>query len=86
MTETFTKKELILVKEFLKKVIKAVQADLSNTVFSYVPNTAEVSYYGLIQECHNYLNKIKREYLLKEPNFQSQEFKIYSTLKLGLKK
>ena len=80
------KERINLGKRVFKKVIKAVQADLSNTVFSYVPNTAEVSYYGLIQECHNYLNKIKIEYLLKEPNFQSQEFKNLFNLKVRSEK
>ena len=80
------KERINLGKRVFKKVIKAVQGDLSNTVFSYVPNTAEVSYYGLIQECHNYLNKIKREYLLKEPNFQSQEFKNLFNLKVRSEK
>lgn len=80
------KERINLGKRVFKKVIKAVQADLSNTVFSYVPNTAEVSYYGLIQECHNYLNKIKMEYLLKEPNFQSQEFKNLFNLKVRSEK
>ena len=80
------KERINLGKRVFKKVIKAVQADLSNTVFSYVPNTAEVSYYGLIQECHNYLNKIKIEYLLKEPNFQSQEFKNLFNLKIRSEK
>ena len=80
------KERINLGKIVFKKVIKAVQADLSNTVFSYVPNTAEVSYYGLIQECHNYLNKIKMEYLLKEPNFQSQEFKNLFNLKVRSEK
>ena len=80
------KERINLGKRVFKKVITAVQADLSNTVFSYVPNTAEVSYYGLIQECHNYLNKIKREYLLKEPNFQSQEFKNLFNLKVRSEK
>ena len=80
------KERINLGKRVFKKVIKAVQADLSNTVFSYVPNTAEVSYYGLIQECHNYLNKIKREYLLKEPNFQSKEFENLFSLKVRSEK
>ena len=80
------KERINLGKRVFKKVITAVQADLSNTVFSYVPNTAEVSYYGLIQECHNYLNKTKIEYLLKEPNFQSQEFKNLFNLKVRSEK
>ena len=80
------KERINLGKRVFKKVIKAVQGDLSNTVFSYVPNTAEVSYYGLIKECHNYLNKIKREYLLEEPNYQSKEFENLFNLKVRSEK
>lgn len=80
------KERIDLGKRVFKKVIKAVQGDLSNTVFSYVPNTAEVSYYGLIKECHNYLNKIKREYILKEPNYQSKEFENLFNLKVRSEK
>ena len=80
------KERINLGKRVFKKVIKAVQGDLSNTVFSYVPNTAEVSYYGLIKECHNYLNKIKSEYLLKEPNYQSKEFENLFNLKVRSEK
>ncbi len=80
------KERINLGKRVFKKVIKAVQGDLSNTVFSYVPNTAEVSYYGLIKECHNYLNKIKKEYFLKEPNFQSKEFENLFSLKVRSEK
>ncbi|MDC3071080.1 class II glutamine amidotransferase [Bacteroidota bacterium] len=80
------KERINLGKKVFKKVIKAVHGDLSNTVFSYVPNTAEVSYYGLIKECHNYLNKVKREYLLKEPNYQSKEFENLFNLKVRSEK
>ena len=34
---------------------------MKNTVFSYIPNTAEVSYFGMMQEASNYLNKVKSE-------------------------
>ena len=80
------KERINLGKRVFKKVIKSIKGDLSNTVFSYVPNTAEVSYYGLIKECHNYLNKIKREYLLNEPNFQSKEFENLFSLKVRSEK
>ena len=31
------------------RILKAIDNDVENTVFSYIPNTAEVSYYGMIQ-------------------------------------
>lgn len=46
-------------------VLKAVDYDLRNTVFSYIPNTAEVAFGGLIDGLHAYLNKVKATKLLK---------------------
>lgn len=42
-------------------VLKAVDHDLGNTVFSYIPNTAESAFYGLIKGVEDYLNKSKIE-------------------------
>ena len=40
-------------------MLKSIDNDVKNTVFSYIPNTAEVSYFGLLKGCHAYLNKVK---------------------------
>ncbi|MEO7307976.1 MAG: amidophosphoribosyltransferase, partial [Ferruginibacter sp.] len=40
-------------------VLKAVDYDLKNTIFSFIPNTAETAFYGLIKGAEEYLNKIK---------------------------
>jgi len=42
-----------------EKVLKAIQNDLKNTIFSFIPNTAEVAFYGLIKGAEAYLNEIK---------------------------
>ncbi|MCJ7446937.1 MAG: amidophosphoribosyltransferase [Bacteroidales bacterium] len=42
-----------------QKVLKAVDYDLENTVFSYIPNTAESAFYGLIKGIEDYLNLSK---------------------------
>jgi amidophosphoribosyltransferase len=44
-----------------KQVLEAVDFDLKNTIFSFIPNTAEVAFYGLSKGCEDYLNKIKVE-------------------------
>ena len=44
-----------------KQVLDAVEYDLKNTIFSFIPNTAEVAFYGLVKGCEDYLNKIKIE-------------------------
>ena len=50
---------LELGKRIFPKVLKSIDNDVKNTVFSYIPNTAEVSYFGLLKGCHAYLNKVK---------------------------
>ena len=46
------------------QILKAIQGDLRNTVFSYIPNTAETSFLGMLREAQNYLNKKKEEQIL----------------------
>lgn len=40
-------------------VLEAVGNDVENTVFSFIPNTAEVAFYGLLEGFDNYLNELK---------------------------
>jgi len=42
-------------------ILKAIDYDLENTVFSYIPNTAIDAYYGLIEEIGHYCNKLKAD-------------------------
>ena len=50
---------LELGKRIFPKVLESIDNDVKNTVFSYIPNTAEVSYFGLLKGCHKYLNEVK---------------------------
>ena len=52
---------LNLGRQIFKKVLDVIAKDMKNTVFSYIPNTAEVSYFGMMQEASNYLNEVKSE-------------------------
>ena len=40
-------------------ILKAVNNDIEHTVFSFIPNTAEVAFYGMLEGFDNYLNKLK---------------------------
>ena len=40
-------------------VLKAIDYDLKNTVFSFIPNTAEMSYYGMVKATEKYLTDVK---------------------------
>jgi amidophosphoribosyltransferase len=43
------------------RILKAIDFDIENTVFSYIPNTAEVAFYGMIDELHKQVLKRKLE-------------------------
>jgi len=51
-------------QQLTSPVLKAVDYDIRNTVFSYIPNTAEVAFYGLTEGLHHYLNTVKRHKIL----------------------
>jgi amidophosphoribosyltransferase len=48
-------------RQVFPKVLEAIDKDIKNTVFSYIPNTAEVSYYGMMKAADSYLNQVKTE-------------------------
>lgn len=54
----------MLGKLLMPKVIKAIDGDLKNSVFSYIPNTAETSFYGMIETAESELNKKKTDTIL----------------------
>jgi len=54
-------------------VLKAVDYDLDNTVFSYIPNTAESAFYGLIKGVENHLNQSKVDAILSKREKLSKE-------------
>lgn len=46
------------------KVVNSVEGNIADTVFSYIPNTAEVAFYGLVEGIEEYLNAFKAERIL----------------------
>ncbi|MEL6974557.1 MAG: amidophosphoribosyltransferase [Bacteroidota bacterium] len=54
----------MLGKLVFPQILKAVNDDLVNTVFSYIPNTAETSFFGMVKEAQNYLNRKKESQIL----------------------
>jgi len=51
-------------KNIVPQVLKTIGYDLDNSVFSFIPNTAEVSFYGLIKGLEDYLNDEKYKAIL----------------------
>jgi len=55
----------LLGKLIVPEVLKHINYDIRNTVFSYIPNTAETSFFGMIERVEEYLNKRKTDQILK---------------------
>lgn len=51
-----------------EQVLRAIDNDLKNTIISFIPNTAEVAFYGLVKGLEDYLTKIKKERILSWGN------------------
>jgi len=48
----------------IPQVLSAVKKDLKNTVFSFIPNTAEVSFYGMVEGLHEHVREVQKDVLL----------------------
>jgi amidophosphoribosyltransferase len=46
------------------QILSSVKHDFKNTVFSFIPNTAEVSFYGMVEGLHKHIRKVQKETLL----------------------
>ncbi len=60
-------------KLLLPKVLEAIDYDTKNTVFSFIPNTAETSFYGMIETVEEHLNKKKTNAILNGKGALSAE-------------
>ncbi|WNJ16689.1 amidophosphoribosyltransferase [Pontibacter sp. G13] len=50
-------------REVVPQVLKSIDYDLDNTVFGYIPNTAETAFWGMVKEVEQYLNDQKVEWI-----------------------
>ncbi|MEX6688775.1 amidophosphoribosyltransferase [Danxiaibacter flavus] len=71
--EKIYRERIALGNHLSKPVLEAVNYDLKNTIFSYIPNTAEVAYFGLVKGMETYLNQIKVQRILSWGNDVTEE-------------
>ena len=57
------------------KIRESVKGDLKNTVFSYIPNTAETSFYGLVQRAQDFILEQSEAAILNEKNLSPDRLK-----------
>lgn len=60
-------------RNLVHPVLKAVDYDINNTVFSFIPNTAEVAYFGLQEGLDEYLNKKKKEWIAGQASLMNEK-------------
>ena len=53
-------------KKLSSKILNSVENDFQNTVFSFIPNTAEIAFYGMVEEITKSLNKFKQKAIKQE--------------------
>jgi len=60
-------------KLIMPKVLKEINHDTQNSVFSFIPNTAETSFYGMVEAANDELNKQKEAAILAERDSLTNE-------------
>ncbi len=68
-------------RRLVSQILPAIDYDIEHTVFSYIPNTAEVAFFGLVEGMDKYLNQLKEtklKELVKDPNRISEIDRILS--------
>ncbi len=60
-------------KLILPAVLDAIDNDTDNTVFSYIPNTAETSFYGMVEAANDFLNQRKNHFILDNRKILTKE-------------
>ncbi len=54
-------------------ILKAIDFDTDNSVFSFIPNTAETSFYGMVEAANDFLNQRKIKSILENKDQLSEE-------------
>ena len=67
------KERKMLGKLIVPEVLKHIDNDIKNTVFSFIPNTAETSFFGMVESVEAFLNDTKTEKILKGKRSLSAE-------------
>jgi amidophosphoribosyltransferase len=71
--EKIYRERIALGHHLSKAVLEAVSYNLKDTIFSYIPNTAEIAYYGMCKGMEDYLNQIKVQRILSWGNDVTEE-------------
>jgi len=71
--EKIYRERITLGYQLSKRLLEQIDHNLKNTIFSYIPNTAEVAFYGMVKGMEDYLNQIKIKKILSWGNDVDEE-------------
>lgn len=60
-------------KNIVPQILESIDYDVENSVFSFIPNTAEVSFYGMIKGLEDHMNEYKIKKILEAGNSLTEE-------------
>ena len=60
-------------KFIMPAILKEINFDIKNTVFSYIPNTAETSFFGMIESVEEFLNSKKTNEIISNKNLSEDK-------------
>ena len=60
-------------KFIMPAILKEINFDIKNTVFSYIPNTAETSFFGMIESVEEFLNSKKTDEIISKKNLSEDK-------------
>ena len=53
-------------RQLVPQILKSIDYDIENTVFSYIPNTAESAFFGLVEGLDEYCQGVRAQHILEE--------------------
>jgi amidophosphoribosyltransferase len=68
------------------QILDAIKGDVENAVFSFIPNTAEVAFYGLIKGVENHMTHEKVKLIQQNPNMNPEELEKMIRTRLRIEK
>ncbi|MCC6762705.1 MAG: amidophosphoribosyltransferase [Chitinophagaceae bacterium] len=85
--EKIYRERIALGHKLSKPVLEAIEYDLKNTIVSYIPNTAEVAYFGMVKGMEEYLNQIKVQRIMSwDKDFDEEKLTEMITRKIRQEK
>ncbi len=73
-------------RRLFPKILKSISSNFENTVFSFIPNTAETSFYGLIEKAQEYILDESRKKILKLNKLSDKNLKPLLSSRLRIEK